>query len=368
MPVTADCPSGRRYRRASGLVLYWDRGLLVARTWRGAVHGMTQSVVTLLDVMGTWGSAEVIRNAWMPGAEVPDVASFLEELCGLDLLEREGDAVSAEAWAAWSPEATFFHFATKDAAFPSDPLALDATLRERAKHDPPPAPTKVCEGPRQKLPVGLEPEALAAVLTGRRTWRRFSPASISSGQLGTLLRLTFAVQRRGVVTGQGEVVLKTSPSGGARHAIEAYVLAWNVGGLEPGVYHYDASADELVGLRRGMEPATIEALLAHQHYFARAGAVVVMCPVFARAMWRYPHPRAYRSILIEAGHLGQTFCLVATALGLAPFTTMAFSERRLETLLGLDGVQECPVYMAGVGTRDDHAAFNPGALSAGAGE
>ena len=67
-----------------------------------------------------------------------------------------------------------------------------------------------------------------------------------------------------------------------------------------------------------------------------------MCPVFARTMWRYGHSRAYRTVLIDTGHLGQTFCLVATALGLAPFTTMAFSEAKLEELLGLDGVERMP--------------------------
>jgi SagB-type dehydrogenase family enzyme len=85
-----------------------------------------------------------------------------------------------------------------------------------------------------------------------------------------------------------------------------------------------------------------------------------MCPVFARTTWRYPQSRAYRTVLIDAGHLGQTFCLVATALGLAPFTTMAFSEARLEELLGLDGVTECPIYIAGVGMPDPAGGGAPG--------
>ena len=77
-------------------------------------------------------------------------------------------------------------------------------------------------------------------------------------------------------------------------------------------------------------------------------------------MWKYGHSRAYRMVLIDAGHLGQTFCLVATALGLAPFTTMAFSESGLEALLGLDGVRECPIYVAGVGMPDAGAGASPG--------
>jgi hypothetical protein len=77
-----------------------------------------------------------------------------------------------------------------------------------------------------------------------------------------------------------------------------------------------------------------------------------MCPVFTRATWRGPGNRAYRTALIDAGHLGSTFALVSTALGLSPFTTMAFNEKGMENLLGLDGVRECPIYVAGVGIPD----------------
>ena len=153
---------------------------------------------------------------------------------------------------------------------------------------------------------------------------------------------------------------RTSPSGGSRHPVEAYLLAWNVDGLPPGAYHYDSDTMELVDLQRPIAANDIPALLAHQTYFAGAGAAVIMCPVFARTMWRYGHSRAYRTVLIDTGHLGQTFCLVATALGLAPFTTMAFSEAKLEELLGLDGVSECPVYVAGVGMPDAAAMSSPG--------
>jgi SagB-type dehydrogenase family enzyme len=168
------------------------------------------------------------------------------------------------------------------------------------------------------------------------------------------------MQARGSVAGQGPVILRTSPSGGSRHPVEAYVLAWNVDGLPPGAYHYDSETRELVDLQRPIAAADIPALLAHQTYFAGAGAAVIMCAVFARTMWRYGHSRAYRTVLIDTGHLGQTFCLVATALGLAPFTTMAFSESRLEAVLNLDGVSECPMYVAGVGMPDPAAASSPG--------
>ena len=69
----------------------------------------------------------------------------------------------------------------------------------------------------------------------------------------------------------------------------------------------------------------------------RASLVVFMSAVFARAQWRYPFARAYRTILAEAGHHAQSFCLLATALDLAPFCTMAFADSHVERWLGLDG-------------------------------
>jgi nitroreductase len=76
-----------------------------------------------------------------------------------------------------------------------------------------------------------------------------------------------------------------------------------------------------------------------------------MAAVFARSQARYRYARAYRSVLIEAGHLCQTFCLTATWLGLAPFCTAALADSAIERALGLDGVAESVLYAAGVGTR-----------------
>ena len=95
-----------------------------------------------------------------------------------------------------------------------------------------------------------------------------------------------------------------------------------------------------------------------------AAAVIVMTAVIARSMWKYPRSRAYRTMLADAGHLGQTFCLSATALGLAPFCTMAFREAEVERLLRIDGVTECAMYIVGVGARAPTHAARPGKISA----
>ena len=93
--------------------------------------------------------------------------------------------------------------------------------------------------------------------------------------------------------------------------------------------------------------------LPTQTWYDEVAVVIFMTAVFARAQWRYDYARAYRSILAEAGHLAQTFCLVATRLGLAPFCSMALADSTIEQDLGIDGVSESVVYCAGVGTRPE---------------
>jgi hypothetical protein len=66
-------------------------------------------------------------------------------------------------------------------------------------------------------------------------------------------------------------------------------------------------------------------------------------------MWKYNYARAYRVVLLDAGHLCQTFCLVATWLGLAPFCTAALKDTLIEEDLGIDGISESALYVAGVG-------------------
>jgi nitroreductase len=76
-----------------------------------------------------------------------------------------------------------------------------------------------------------------------------------------------------------------------------------------------------------------------------------MTAVLPRMMWRYRFSRAYRVLLLEAGHFCQTFCLVATWIGLAPFCTAALRDEKIEEKLRLDGVTETVLYAAGVGIK-----------------
>ena len=201
--------------------------------------------------------------------------------------------------------------------------------------------------------------ALVDALRDRRTWRRFGAGGVSLAQASTILGLTFGVQSWVTVPGFGRMPLKTAPSGGARHSIEAYVAARRVAGLSPGFYHYAADTHALVAQRAGLTAAALGGCFPQQAWIGRASLVVFMAAVFARAQWRYPFARAYRTVLAECGHHAQSFCLLATALGLAPFCTMAFGDTHVERELGLDGRRTAVLYAVGVGPRPRGQTWAP---------
>ena len=259
------------------------------------------------------------------------------------------DAVKA----GWHPLAAVYHFATKDAQWvtPSERRAREAALVRRARVAPPPSPYKRTRGRGRVLPVDSKSGEFRDVLLARRTWRGFGRRPMALDDLGTLLDLTFGVQMTGEA-GRGITALfKTSPSGGARHPVEAYVLAVRVKDLARGLYHYSPRSRGLHLIRRGASSAQVTSYLSGQSWFSGAAVLVLMTAVLPRLWWRYEHPRAYRAVLLEAGHVCQTFCLAATWLGLAPFCTMALDDSRIERDLRIDGVQEALVYAAGAGTR-----------------
>jgi SagB-type dehydrogenase family enzyme len=352
-----------RYRRSPALVVSWSSSgptCFDCRTSR-RVH-VSGDVLAALCELSEWVSAEDLAQQHTELGTVADVRLMLEAFAERGLVQKEPVDEQPWTWRHWTPAAAFFHFSTRDGQYGESPAKHDRRLRDKAKLDPPPPPTKRVEGPRVSLPVASVDAPLESTLLARRTWRSFGSGAVAIQSLATLLQRTWGVQHRAHVPGQGPIVLKTSPSGGARHSIEAYVIARRVAGLERGVYHYDAASHELVRTGAAVARDTLTQALANQDYFLPAAAIVIMTAVFERAMWRYPFSRAYRTVLAEAGHHGQTFCLLATALDLAPFCTMAFRDSDLESIIGVDGVNESAVYVVGVGTRPKRRVKNPGRI------
>jgi SagB-type dehydrogenase family enzyme len=282
------------------------------------------------------------------------VRSTLSQLVEQGLLlmknspEAGQDSRIAKEWSDWLPAGSF-HFSTKDARYVRGNWSIDR-LRSLLPRTPQPKIFKPVTGANKLLPSSTFPDSeFIRVLMARKTHREFSKKKVTLENVSDLLSLVWGVTGYLHSPMFGELLHKTSPSGGARHPGEVYLMALRVRGLSPGLFHYHPARHQLTTITTNVTRDTAWRYCAYQGYVRNAAALFLMTAVFPRAMWKYRHARAYRVVLLDAGHLCQTFCLVATWLGLAPFCTAALKDTLIEQDLGIDGIRESVLYVAGVG-------------------
>lgn len=252
----------------------------------------------------------------------------------------------AQAFSRWSGQ---------DVA--SDPrLSRFKTIRDMVQAFGPPPPETVERGPASARIALPAPAAgpLDGPLLNRYTGRNYDPSGIVPMPVAArLLQRTFGAQQvRGIAEGTA-ALKKTSPSGGSLHPIEAYLLAQRVEGVAPGFYHYHPVAHALEPLK-ALEPAAARAhalaFVAGQEWFADVPLLVVMAPRWRRNFWKYRnHAKAHRAIMMDAGHLSQTFYLLAAEAGLPAFVTAAVNEIDISGALGLDPIRDGVIAVCGCG-------------------
>jgi SagB-type dehydrogenase family enzyme len=353
---------GVTVRRSPHLVVYWRGRTLVACNYAtGTRTEVPPKACELLSFCDGWTALDDVRAAGFVRAA--SAAAIVDRMVSLTLLERsdrprDPRVVAMEALWPWNHQAGFFHATTKDVPFVSSRVAAHRA-RIRGRSSTPPAAVK--RYPRLDT-IDLRPprsdDDFVRVLQARRTWRRYSSAPVTLDELATILALSAGVQQW-VDGADIPIPLKTSPSGGARHATEVYVVARNVTGLRKGIYHYASGRHGLTRIGGAVSKEHMRSYVPGSGYFANASAMVFFTSIFGRILWRYPYARAYRAALIESGHVCQTFLLAATRLGLAPFSVMALADSVIERDLGIDGISESVLYAAGVGRRPRGATWGP---------
>ena len=181
---------------------------------------------------------------------------------------------------------------------------------------------------------------------------------------------------------------RTSPSGGALHPTECWLIVQRVEGIAPGLYRYRIDAHALEPVMPGIAPpqpgdvgtqplvqntqrewttdelrAFARIAVAGQDFFADAPVLCALAPRFHRNFWKYRnHSKAYRVTVLDAGHLSQTLQLCATQAGLGPFVTGAINEIDIERAFGLTGYLESPMVVCGFGKRAENlvrSEFDP---------
>jgi len=361
-----------RLRRARTLFAYWEEGRLVFHNFARRRSVFAKPIACeFLDFFTKWRTAEEAITRFSNYSKSSVRASVSQLLKQGLLLERnspeaERDSQIAATWSSWLPQGSF-HFSTKDAGYVRDDWTLDQ-LKSLLPKTARPKLFKTVKGKKKRLPLNSFTDSeFSRVLLARKTHRRFSKDELKLEVVSQLLCLVWGAT--GYVHSDlfGKLLKKTSPSGGARHPGEVYLMALRVEGLRPGLYHYHPGKHYLTTIRTDATRTKAWTYCAHQEHVKNASALFLMTAVFPRTMWKYQHPRAYRVVLLDAGHLCQTFCLVATWLGLAPFCTAALKDTVIERDLGIDGITESVLYVAGVGlpvSNNSSKAYDLGAIDA----
>ena len=290
-----------------------------------------------------------------------------------NLLERGLLVVDAEPWAPhriadeafrtqyWHPLAAQWHMASRWSGVdgPAEVAAagVDTSQGLRSRHGPPPAAllSRVPAEARVGLPR-IPATGFDDLLDRRSTCRNFDPAAVLSlDALSQMLSRVFGMRGCVHAAADFDVIKRTSPSGGALHPTECYLIVQRVQTLAPGLYHYHLGDHALEPLPTptGLElSALARSAVAGQHYFADAPVLCVLAPRFARSFWKYRnHPKAYRVAILDVGHMSQTLQLCATEQGWGAFVTAAINEIEIERAFGLCGHAEGPLAVCGFGPR-----------------
>jgi SagB-type dehydrogenase family enzyme len=194
--------------------------------------------------------------------------------------------------------------------------------------------------PRQPYPGAR----LRDVLRRRRSILPPARVPLLDGELSRVLAASY-----GVALWHAGSLRRPVPSAGALYPLEAYVVSLAVDPLESGVYHYDPFRHRLEWLGT-VDEATLADAVVDPSLVARASAVLIVTAMFWRSRFKYGL-RGYRFALLEAGHLAQNVILTAVALRLSALPLGGFYDRRLDALVGADGLDEATVHAVLLGGR-----------------
>ena len=186
------------------------------------------------------------------------------------------------------------------------------------------------------------------VLEGIRPVYAFLDGEVSVAQAYSVVGPVFRRQRS-IKTGLGPAQLRSYPSGGARHPIEAYLVVKRSTDASPGVYH--ASSDgTLRQVNDSASAARIDEACFKKRGVQSADIAVVLTARWVRHMWKYRYPRSYRMLLMEVGHAIQELNLAASAAGLNLYYCPSMNDALVSEICAIeDPLEEGPVIVLALG-------------------
>jgi SagB-type dehydrogenase family enzyme len=181
--------------------------------------------------------------------------------------------------------------------------------------------------------------SLEQTLNERRSIRAYDAGALNLGEVSQLL---WAAQGM-----TGGTRFRAAPSAGATYPLETYLVAGEVDGLEPGLYHYVPQTHSLTLVKQGDMRAELSDASLAQPCVRDASAVIVISAIYERTTETYGD-RGKMYVHMDVGHAAQNILLQATALGLGAVPVGAFRTRTIGGMLGLSET-ELPLYLVPIG-------------------
>ena len=207
----------------------------------------------------------------------------------------------------------------------------------------------------EKIPVSIEqmiklpnPELLKGdiqnIILNRKSRRNFDKSkSISPEKLSAILYYTAGIRPN------EQIYFRMTPSAGALHPLNTYVLINRVDSVPNGIYLYIPSKHGIAPINT--EPNVSEALTEsslRQEMVRKSNITIIWTAEIYRAYYKYMN-RAYRYIYLDAGHACQNVYLVSEALGLGCCAIAALEDEAVSEILKIDGKTEFPIYIIAIG-------------------
>lgn len=172
--------------------------------------------------------------------------------------------------------------------------------------------------------------SVEAALNSRRSRRTFLDKPLSISQVSQLL---WAAQ--GVTTDWGG---RTTPSAKSAYPLEVYLIANNVEGLDPGLYHYipgDLEPVHQLGVIKIQNLSEEIAEAAQQASSKDAAAIIIIAADFQRMYDKFDGNKLDNNVYLEVGHAAENLYLQSESLGLGMVVTGGFDHDLTKQVISL---------------------------------
>ena len=178
----------------------------------------------------------------------------------------------------------------------------------------------------------------------RRSIRAYKDEPLTLSEVSQLLWATGG-KTIDAITGATRVY----PSAGGIYPLEIYLVAGDVAGLAPGIYHYNWQAHTLKQIKQGDLRRQLMGAALRQGAIGSAPASIVVTAVYSRTTRKYGERGKKRYVSMDMGGAGQNVYLQAEALGLGTVVIGAFRDEAVKKVLGIE--DETPLYIMPVGRK-----------------